>query len=188
MVWDDPSRKIVCGIFHSDRDVEKLLSRLEDRGFGDTDVSMMMSDKTRERYPELSKSSKLPEGAATGALTGGLLGGLIGGLTMAGSVLIPGAGLLVAGPIVGALTGGAVGTSTGGLIGALIGAGIPEHEAKHYEESLKNEGNILVVAHVDKEEVQEVRDLFRSNGADNIDVRLEDPSARRETPLYSRDI
>lgn len=181
MEWNNPSRKAVSGVFNSDDAVERLINALEDRGYSDNDVSIIMSDKTRDRYPELVKSSKLPEGAATGGLTGGLLGSLIGGLTMVGSVLIPGAGLLIAGPLVGAITGGVIGTSAGSLIGALVGAGIPEHEAKHYEETLKNEGNILVIAHVDKEDVQEVRDAFKSFGAHDIDVRLEDPTARRGT-------
>ncbi len=188
MVWNDPSRKVVSGVFNSDKRVEDLTSKLEDRGYYDTDISMLMSDKTREQYPSLEKSNKLPEGATTGGISGGLLGALIGGLTMAGSVLIPGAGLLIAGPIVGAITGGALGASTGGLVGALIGAGIPEHEAKYYEESLKEEGNILVIAHVEKEDVEEVRDLFRSCGAKDLDVQLEEPATRRDTPLYSSDI
>lgn len=182
MKWDDPNRKIVSGLFDSDRAVQNLINHLEDRGYYDTDVSLMMSDKTRNRYPELAKTSKLPEGVATGGVTGGLLGALIGGLTMAGSVLIPGVGLLVAGPIVGAITGGAIGASTGGLLGALIGAGIPEHEAKYYEESLKNEGNILVIAHVLKEDVEDVKALFKQNGAKDVSVKLEAESARRSTP------
>jgi uncharacterized membrane protein len=170
MAWND--RKIVSGLFNSEQQVENVVNALENRGYSHDDVSIMMSDKTRDRYPQLARSSKMPEGAATGGVTGGLIGALIGGLTMAGSVLIPGASLLVAGPIVGAITGGAVGATSGGLIGALVGAGIPEHEAKEYDEKLqKNEGSILLMAHVDDEDTDAVKDIFRSIGAHSVDVQ-----------------
>ncbi len=187
MDWNNPSRKTVSGIFSSEAKVRSLIEDLEDRGYSKDQISMLMSDKTRDRFPQLEKSSKLPEGAATGGLSGGLLGALIGGLTMAGSVLVPGAGLLIAGPIIGALTGGAIGTTAGSLIGALIGAGIPEHEAKHYEDALKQEGNVLLIAHVDKDEVSEVKSLFKTYGAKELDVKREDPDARRETAGYSKE-
>jgi hypothetical protein len=188
MDWNNPSCKVVSGVFDSDRHVESLLTTLEDNGYDNNDVSLLMSDKTRDRYPNLADSSKLPEGAARGGLTGGLLGALIGGLTLAGSVALPGVGLLLAGPIVGALTGGAVGASAGGLVGALVGAGIPEDEAKYYEESIKREGNILVLAHVEKGDVPEVLNLFKSHGAKDVELQRENEGARRDTPLYSKDI
>jgi hypothetical protein len=47
---------------------------------------------------------------------------------------IPGLGVFIAaGPIMAALAGAA-----GGLTGALIGLGIPEYEAKRYEEKVKD--------------------------------------------------
>jgi hypothetical protein len=139
-----------------------------------------MSEQTRGYYGEsfggragtegFEHTSKLPEGTATGGLTGGILGAIIGGLTLVGSVILPGSGLLVAGPLVGALTGGAIGTAAGGLVGALVGAGIPETEAKFYQESLQKQGNVLVVAHVPHDMVDEVRSLFKRCGAESVKV------------------
>ncbi|MEB3286352.1 MAG: hypothetical protein VKJ04_02495 [Vampirovibrionales bacterium] len=185
LVWDDPNRKVVSGVFdHADK-VSKLLRDLEERGFQESDVSILMSDRTRARYPELEKHTKMPEGAAAGGLTGGLLGALVGGLTMAGSVLIPGAGLLVAGPVVGILTGAAVGTTAGGLIGALIGLGIPEHEAKYYEEVLRQEGMVLVMVSVSDAKSEDTRRLFKSHGA--RDVAIEHDTTT-QSELYSTPI
>ena len=45
-------------------------------------------------------------------------------------VVVPGLGLVLAGPIAAALAGAGAGGVTGGLIGALIGAGIPEGESR----------------------------------------------------------
>ena len=59
------------------------------------------------------------------------------------SLVIPGLGLVVAGPVAAALAGAGAGAATGGILGALVGAGIPEERVKHYETGLK-EGGILM--------------------------------------------
>lgn len=160
----------VSGIFDSKRDLEDLMTALHQRGIDDENISLLMSEKTRNHYMAAFESNKVPEGASIGGLSGGLLGVIIGGLTMVGNVLIPGIGLFVAGPLIGALTGGAVGTAVGSLIGALVGAGIPEHEARFYEDALKREGNVLVVAHVLRDEAPEIKALFQRFGAHQVKV------------------
>ncbi|HEY9745513.1 MAG TPA: hypothetical protein V6C99_04790, partial [Oculatellaceae cyanobacterium] len=57
-----------------------------------------------------------------------------------------------------------------GLIGALIGAGIPEHEAKFFEFALKEQGKILVVAHIPKAESDEVKAIFERSNAQRLKV------------------
>ncbi|MBA3602059.1 MAG: hypothetical protein H0W50_00070 [Parachlamydiaceae bacterium] len=89
-------------------------------------------------------STKAPEGGVAGATSGGLLGGSLGLLAGIGALAIPGMGpFIAAGPIIAALSGSAIGGSLGMLIGSIIGAGIPEYEAKKYETGL-NEGKILI--------------------------------------------
>lgn len=177
--YDREKVEHVSGIFDSNLQLSEALDSLDRLGLGN-DVSVLMSEETRSYYGEdwsatrgtegFEHTSKLPEGTATGGLTGGILGAIIGGLTLVGSVAVPGAGLLVAGPLIGALTGGAIGVAAGGLLGALIGAGIPETEAKFYEESLKNKGNILLVAHVPKDLVKEVKEIFKRCNAQSVKV------------------
>jgi hypothetical protein len=78
-----------------------------------------------------------------------LAGGALGLLAGIGALAIPGVGpFIAAGPIMAALSGAAIGATTGGLVGGLIGLGIPEIEAKRYEEKLKK-GNYLVSVHTD---------------------------------------
>ncbi len=166
----DEQYEQVSGIFNNRRDLEELVSNLETRGVADEDISILMSENTRDQFFASKESSKAPEGATIGGISGGLLGAIAGGLTIVGSVLIPGVGLLAAGPLVGAIVGGAAGVATGGLIGGLVGAGIPEHEAKFYENALKEEGNTLVVAHVLRDHAKEIRALFERLGAKQIKV------------------
>src|ERR1041384_357839 len=115
------------------------------------------------------KATKAPEGATTGAATGGATGGVIGLLAGIGALAIPGVGpLIAAGPIMAALSGAAVGAATGGVVGGLIGLGIPEIEAKRYEEKLKK-GNYLIAVHTDEsEDVDRAKDIFKTAGAEGI--------------------
>ena len=85
-----------------------------------------------------------------------------------GSLAIPGVGpLIAAGPIMAALSGAAAGGAVGGLVGALVGLGIPEYEAKQYENKVKN-GNILISVHTDDSNEREAaKEIFeRSNASD----------------------
>jgi hypothetical protein len=87
--------------------------------------------------------TKAPEGAAAGAGSGVVIGEALGWLVGMGALVIPGVGpFIAAGPIMAALAGAGAGAAAGGLTGALIGMGMPEFEAKQYEERMKG-GNIL---------------------------------------------
>lgn len=160
----------ISGVFESYTDFANLIEALNTRGFREDDLSVLMSENTHKQYFAPQENTKAPEGATFGSLSGGIIGAIIGGLTLVGNIILPGSGLLVAGPLVGALTAGAIGAATGGIIGALIGAGIPEHEAKFFEDALKEEGRILVVAHVPHAEVKEVKAVFERCNVDRLKV------------------
>jgi hypothetical protein len=81
------------------------------------------------------KATKAPEGATAGAAIGGAIGGTVGLLAGMGMLAIPGlVPFIAAGPIMAALSGAAAGATAGGVVGALVGLGIPEYEAKAYQE------------------------------------------------------
>lgn len=117
------------------------------------DIDVLMSEDTRRRHfgdvtpgTELAGGTKAAEGLGKGSAIGGGIGAALGALFAVGtSIVIPGLGLVVAGPIAAALAGAGAGGATGGLIGALIGAGIPEARAKEYERGVK-EGGIVIGA------------------------------------------
>jgi uncharacterized protein (DUF111 family) len=57
---------------------------------------------------------------------------------------------------------------TGGIVGALIGLGIPEIEAKRYEKKSKK-GNYLIAVHThESEDVDRAKDIFKTAGAAGI--------------------
>jgi beta-phosphoglucomutase-like phosphatase (HAD superfamily) len=81
-----------------------------------------------------------------------------------GTLMIPGVGpFIAAGPIIAALAG--AGAAAEGLTGALIGMGMPEYEARQYEEKMKG-GNILISVHTeDGAERTRVKEIFKNAGA-----------------------
>ena len=85
-----------------------------------------------------------------------------------GSLAIPGVGpFIAAGPIMAALSGAAIGGTTGGVLGGLIGLGIPEIEAKRYEDKLKK-GSYLIAVHADGDREDVAKDIFEKAGAEDI--------------------
>jgi uncharacterized membrane protein len=102
------------------------------------------------------------------------IGAILGWVAGIGAIAIPGVGpFIAAGPIVAALSGAAVGGVTGGIVGALVGLGIPEFEAKRYEEKIRS-GNILISVHTeDSDERSRAKDIFKDSGADDISSSAE---------------
>jgi hypothetical protein len=130
-------------------EAERLVAELRGAGFPDEYISVIYPDTTGSYHAGLEHATKAPEGAAAGIAAGGLTGGVVGWLAAMGAIAVPGvAALMAAGPIVAALAGAAVGGAGGSVLGALIGLGVPEIEAKVYEERL-HKGNVLVSVHVE---------------------------------------
>jgi len=115
------------------------------------------------------KATKAPEGATTGGVTGGVAGGVIGLLAGIGALAIPGLGpFIAAGPIMAALSGASIGAATGGLVGGLVGMGIPEIEAKRYEQKLRD-GNFLIAVDIDDDDDEDrAKEIFKAAGAEDI--------------------
>src|SRR5215510_320825 len=137
-------------MFRDRETAEQAYRCLNDRGYRDKDVSLLMSNATRDRcFPadERNKTelaTKAPEGAATGAVAGAGLGALLAGLAAAG-LAVPGLPIIAMGPLAAAFAGGGAGGALGAIVGALVGRGIPEERAKLYERGVKEGGIVLGV-------------------------------------------
>lgn len=113
-------------------------------------------------------NSKADEGAIAGAGLGGVVGAVLSTLTVVGAMSIPGVNFVVSGPLVAALTGLGAGAVTGGLIGGLVGAGIPEHEAKLYEKEITAGGALLAVKSRDGSQKDRIKEVLKAGKAYNI--------------------
>jgi hypothetical protein len=159
----------VYGIYKNRVDVENAVDALRDRGFRNTDISVLFPHNQGSKDFAVEKNTKAPEGAATGAGSGAVVGGALGWLAGIGLLAIPGVGpFIAAGPIMALLAGVGVGGAVGTIIGALIGMGIPEYEAKRYEGRIK-EGGILLSVHCDSSDwIKRAKDLLKETGAEDI--------------------
>lgn len=166
--------KAVFAMADGDMQAERIIDELKIAGFSSSDISVLWPNQDNRLGYEHEKSTKAPEGAATGAATGGVLGGALGWLAGIGLLAIPGIGPFVAaGPIMAALSGAAIGASIGGLSGALVGMGIPEVEAKRYEEGLKS-GRVLIAVHAeDNDDAKRAKELFERSGAQDVSTGRE---------------
>ncbi len=143
---------MVTGMFPDRESAERAYNTAAERGYTKDDVSVIMSDDTRKKYytgavKETVIGTKAAEGAGKGSAIGGTIGAAIGIIAAVGtSLVIPGLGLIIAGPLAAGIAGAGAGGVTGGIIGALIGAGIPEARSKIYEEGVKK-GHIVLGVH-----------------------------------------
>lgn len=170
--------KKIVGVFYTEHEASRAIEDLKSHGFLTEDISVIARNKRDVEAISDETGTKAPEGMASGAATGGILGGLTGLLAGIGALAIPGIGpIIAAGPIAATLTGAAVGAGTGGLVGGLIGLGIPEDEAKTYDNYV-DEGRILVMVDADSSQVNDVYSVFRNHGSANADRYIDEDISR----------
>ncbi len=162
------SKSQVFCIAKSHEQAEQIVTRLQTAGFPSNEISILLPDTEGKHDIAHVKATKAPEGATTGAAAGGVTGGVLGLLAGIGALAIPGIGpFIAAGPIMAALSGAAIGGTAGGVVGGLIGLGIPEIEAKRYEEKLKT-GNFLIAVHAEGDREDIAKEIFENAGAEDI--------------------
>lgn len=148
---------MVTGMFADRESTENAYNMLHEKGYTNDDINVIMSDETRKTHyseegDETELGSKAASGLGTGSAIGGTIGAIVGVVAAIGtSLVIPGLGLVIAGPLAAGLAGAGAGGITGGVIGGLIGAGIPEERAKLYESGIKD-GKVVLGVHPHSEE------------------------------------
>lgn len=165
--------KRAVGVFSTRRETEHALGELRTGGFDMDRVSVIAKDGDSKGDiagidVHDSADNKADEGATKGALTGGTLGGLTGLLVGLGLVAIPGIGpIMLAGAsataIATTLAGTALGAAAGSLIGALVGLGIPEEEARAYNDRVAR-GDYLVLVDGSEAEVAKAGAVLSRGG------------------------
>ncbi|MEC0129107.1 general stress protein [Paenibacillus pabuli] len=174
-------QKKIVGVFNTEREASSAIEGLKAQGFTSDEISVVTQDRDELKAIREETGTKAPEGVAAGAATGGVLGGVTGLLAGIGALAIPGIGpILAAGPIAAAFTGAAVGAGAGGLVGGLVGLGIPEEDARQYEEYVQNGKILLLVDSTDRDtDVYHVFSTNRYVNRDSSDVPREDVPAER---------
>ncbi|MES2702048.1 MAG: hypothetical protein V4649_05385 [Bacteroidota bacterium] len=164
----------VTSMFRSPEHAENAYSVIHSRGYTTDDTSVLMSDEARKTHfahqeVKTELGNKALEGAGTGSAIGTTLGAAVAAIAAIGTNLIlPGLGLIVAGPLAAGLAGAGAGAAAGGLIGALVGAGIPEERAKVYEDGVKQGNIVLGVKARNAEDAEYFENEWRKHNAIEI--------------------
>ena len=158
----------------------RIADKLKLAGFSNHDISVLMPDPAGTKEFAVHNETKAPEGTAAGVGTGAALGAGLGWLAGIGALAIPGLGpLIAAGPIMAALSGAAIVGTVGGLTGALIGMGIPEYEAKRYQERLKGGFALISVHSENPKETERAMEIFKAEKAEDISSSSEPASTAK---------
>ena len=109
---DTNRSRMVTGLFPDRDSAERAYGDISARGYGTNDVNLVMSDETRKRHfiddgaPQTELGSKAAKGAGIGAGIGGAVGATLAAVAAIGtSLVLPGLGLIIAGPLAAGLAG-----------------------------------------------------------------------------------
>ena len=165
---------MLTGMFRDRESTEKAYNELHQRGYTKDDINLVMSDETRKKHfsgevKDTEIGTKAAEGAGKGSAIGSTVGAIAGVIAAIGtSLVIPGLGIIIAGPIAAGLAGAGAGGITGGVIGALVGSGIPEERAKLYKSGI-DKGNIVMGVHPrNGEDAKYFEENWRTNNGEEI--------------------
>ncbi|NLM58039.1 MAG: hypothetical protein GX194_02730 [Clostridium sp.] len=172
--------KTIAAIFDNYSNAERAAQQIKDKGLRTDDISIVTKqgdegqsgnnftmgiENMGANMTGKNNQGGINDNISDGVVTGGILGGLAGLLIGAGSMVIPGLGIIAAaGPITGLISG----AITGGIVGGLVDLGIPENKSKQYETDIKA-GKTLFSMKVDDDKVDEVSSILRNNGAVSVD-------------------
>lgn len=169
--------RYVTGLYSTPESANRAYEGLTTKhGYQPSDINVVMSDETRKRHfgdvtpgTELQQGTKAAEGLGKGAAIGGGVGAALAAVFAVGSsVVIPGLGLVVAGPIAAALAGAGAGGVTGGLIGALVGAGIPEDRVRDYERGINDGGIVIGTKYRDDDHARQLERDYTDYGGTHV--------------------
>ena len=159
-------------VFGTHQAAEQAVKQLQQSGFDMKKLSIVGKDYHTDEHVVgyYNTGDRMKYWGKLGAFWGGLWGFILG----AAFFWVPGVGpLVMAGPVVswlvGALEGAVVVGGVSALGAALYSIGIPKDSVLAYETALKADKFLLLV-HGSTDDVERARDIFQSQGAQQVDV------------------
>jgi hypothetical protein len=182
-------KMLAIGSLESQDRLEELLRQLKAAGFSTDAISVAAADhqigSDPADEPPREGGDRLRD-MVVGAASGGVVLGTVTGLIGLASLTIPGLGLfLVGGPLAVALGDALAGGAVGAVAGALMGMRIPDHQAKQYEQRLR-QGAVLVSVHAREEgELNQAMKIMAGAGASDLNRIIRASSSRTNSPVDS---
>lgn len=166
---------IVTGLFPDRASAEHASRVAFDLGYASEDLTVVMSDRTREEEfagdaasgPLDQDTREHAEAAARGSKLGGPAGGTaatIGTAAAAAGVALLIPGIVAAGPVVAALVAAGAAGVAGGLAGALADWGVPAERIEEYEADIRRGGILLGLEPASADHARTLERAWRAAG------------------------
>jgi hypothetical protein len=172
----------VIALFRDRHDAECAFDAALAQGIDASRINLVMSDETRTRHfpADRPAGSELGDKAAKGAPDesgSGVLGGPVGGTVgtfapvvaaVGVATLLPGLGLVLAGPVAAAVTAAGAVAVAGGLMSAAANWGIPKNRIEELEASIRRGEILLGVSPKTADEANAIERTWRACGATHV--------------------
>lgn len=156
---------IAVGVFQEPAQAHRAIEELHQAGYSDEEIGYLVRATESDETTGAS--------IAIGAVEGGFVGGLLGAAV---ALLIPGFGPAIAGGILAAsFSGAAIGAAAGGILRVLINIGIPEEEARYYQNELEAGRTVITVKA--QSGYADALQILRRNGAYDVTTRFSEFNA-----------
>ena len=174
---ESATQGVIAALFTDRGSAERAFRCVEELGYDPSDINVIMSKETREREfggaPQTDLGKKAMDSAdgdskaakELGGPTGGTLGTAAPVIAAIGAaVLVPGIGLLAAGPIAVALTAATAVGVAGGLVAALTNWGVPRSRLEEYEGAIRKGAILLGVQPRSSDDIAQLTRCWQNNG------------------------
>jgi outer membrane lipoprotein SlyB len=162
----------VVGIFASRPPVDRTVGRLRALGVASARINVLLPGAADLGSTPLSDTEQPGVAPALGAIVGGATGGFAG-LAIAGTLMLPGVGIVTAVGLAAAATFSAVGAVAGAALEGALDNGLPADEVYVYEDALRKGRTVVAVETVDSSDATVVRNVLVEEGAESVDAARE---------------
>ncbi len=154
---------VLVAAFADPLEATECLQELRTAGFAENEIGVVAPDNLALDREEIAEHSRVAEGSVVGAVAGASLGGLW--CAAMAVELMPVIGIFVAGGLLGsAVVTAATGAALGGLAGALVGLGVPEEKATHFQQKL-HDGHVVITVRPREHKGRALTILERHHGS-----------------------
>jgi hypothetical protein len=162
-----PTSLTIFALYGSRDAAESTAARLIQSGVTASDISVLLPDQLPAFTHPTDIEPKLPSQATPGSH--GILSGALGVLAGLSMLALPGLGPLVGeGTLKAGLAGLGVDAAVGNFAKYLINLGVPELEAKRYEDRLQQQAVLFTVRCDTPERAGQLSELLKDTGAQDL--------------------
>lgn len=156
---------IYTGLFKSRENIEGAYNALYKKGYGKNSINIIMSEESRSKYFADVKT-KGDEPSKQRGMSAAINAGVNVSDAIKDGIVITESKLLVAGPLSAGLSGAGEGEFSSGVISSLLG--IPDVEAKAFEEGINNGYMIMSVQPCTGEDVTDLEKIWQDNNVSEV--------------------